>query len=64
MNDFLNSELGRWLLRVLVIVVASAVKAGYIPLPLDVIGDIDTSNLLLGSAALIPSSKREPKLRL
>lgn len=64
LKDFFNSDLGRWLLRLGVVVFASLVKAGYVPLPvLDVIGSIDTSNLLLGSAALVPSAPKtaEPK---
>jgi hypothetical protein len=55
MKDFLNSDVGRWVLRLLVVVFAALVKSGDIPLPLEVIGDVDVSNLILGSAALVPS---------
>lgn len=55
--DFFNSPAGRWALRLLVVVFGAAAKAGYVPIPLlDVIGNIDTSDLVLGSAALVPNA--------
>ena len=60
MLNFLNTDFGRWVLRMLMVVLASAVKAGYVPIPLDTIGAIDTSDMLLGSAALIPSASHKP----
>lgn len=58
---FINSPLGRWLLRLVIVVFGAAAKAGYVPIPLlDVIGNIDTSDLVLGSAALVPSAPPDP----
>lgn len=57
LNAFINSDLGRWTLRLVVVIAASAVKAGYLHLPVDVVGSVDVSNVLLGSAALVPSKK-------
>lgn len=58
---FINSPLGRWLLRLAIVVFGAAAKAGYVPIPLlDVIGNIDTSDLVLGSAALVPSATPDP----
>jgi hypothetical protein len=64
MKDFLNSDLGIWVLRMLMVLFASAVKAGYIPIPLETLGAINTSDILLGSAALIPSKQHRPSLTL
>lgn len=57
MKDFLNSDMGRWLLRLTVVVIAALIKSGDLPLA-PVLGDIDLSNVLLGSAALVPSAPK------